>query len=250
MTYYRETYKDSKRWDGQEDLKNKKVIIYGEMGNGDQIQFLRFVRMLKEAMECHITIHAPKTLHRLISSLGVDVIDKDDNRLPEHDFHILIMDLPFLLKCPIYINSYISVPEKTELPPGKNIGIAWEGSACHEFNNQRNCPLKHFKALSKGVNLICLQPSIFDRKLVEGCEDMDLHGVDLEDFYDTAKVINSLDLVVSVDTAVIHLAGAMGKRGYVLLNPEWCDPRWQYPWYHSIRVLKGSWEEVFDKVKI
>lgn len=248
MEYYRRAYKESKRWDGDE-LDGKRVIVYMEQGYGDQIMFLRFVRFLK-AKECHITLHAPKALHRVISTLGVEVIDKDNPNLPDHDLHILSLSLPFVLQCPIPLEPYIQIPEKTELPQGWNIGIAWEGSRDHENNTKRSCPLKHFKKLQKeGVNLFCLLPEIKDQSLLAECEDMDLNGVELTDFYDTAKLINSLDLVVSVDTAALHLSGAMGKAGYGLLNPEVRDHRWDYIWYPTMMMLKGTWEQMFEKVK-
>jgi len=251
MEYFRIMYKNSERWNGKDDLKDKKVIIYTEQGYGDQIMFLRFVRFL-QAMECHITLHAPKPLHRLIKTLGVGVIDRTDEPLPEHDYHIMSFDLPFLLGGIIPLEPYIHVKEKTELLPGKNIGIAWEGSQNHEYNNYRNCPLKHFKSLQKpGVNLWCIQQYIYDKSLIEDCEDMDLNGTEIEDFYDTAKLINNLDLVVTVDTAPLHLAAAMGKRVFVMLNKELFDPRWNLSkWYPTLTVLQGTWEGCFELIEL
>jgi hypothetical protein len=251
MVYYRSMYRNSKKWDGKEDISGKKIIVYGCQGHGDQIMFLRFIRFLK-AMDCQVVVHTPKALHRIVETLGVAVIDRDLTPLPDHDYHILSFSLPFLLKVPIPLEPFIIVPEKTELLPGTNIGIAWEGSHLHEYNENRNCPLKHFKTLQReGLNLWCLQKNICDQKLVAGAEDMVLNGTEIEDFYDVAKMMNSLDAVVSVDTAVLHLAGAMGIKGYGLLSHKTTDPRWNLgPWYTTIKLLKGSWEESFKKINL
>ncbi len=245
MEYYREVYKDSKRWDN-DPLEGKRVIVYMEQGFGDQIMFLRFLRFLKAKGATPI-LHAPTQLHRLINHMGYECFDKDQTKLPDHDLHMLSLSLPFVLKCPIPLEPYIKLDEKFDLAEGFKIGIAWEGSKDHEYNEQRNCPLKHFKVLSG--EFYSLQPAIYDWTLVQECEEMDLNGVDLWDFYETAKLINSLDMVVCVDTAVLHLAGAMGKRGYGLLNPVVADPRWESVWYLSLKMLKGPWEESFKQIK-
>jgi hypothetical protein len=183
----------------------------------------------------------------LIETMGVDAIDKEDPNLPDHDLHILSLSLPSVLQCKIPLEPYIYIKEKFDLLAGYNVGIAWEGSQDHQNNDKRSCPLKYFKAL-QGVNLFCLAPEIKDHTLIEGCDDMDLNGVEIIDFYDTAKLINSLDAVVTVDTAVLHLAGAMGKKGYGLLNPEVRDSRWNYVWYPSLMLLKGGWQKMFEKI--
>lgn len=244
MEYYRTVYKDSKRWDGDE-LNGKKVIVYMEQGFGDQILFLRFLRFLKAKGAMPI-LHAPWQLHRLIKHMGYEYFDKTCTDLPNHDLHILSLSLPFVLKCSIPLEPYIKLEEKFDLKTENNIGIAWEGSKDHEYNHVRNCPLEQFKKL-KG-SLYMMQPAIFDWALIENCEEMDLNGVELYDFYDVAKLINSVDSIVSVDTASLHLAGAMGKKGYGLLSPVVTDPRWEYVWYPTIKMLKGSWDESFEKI--
>jgi hypothetical protein len=258
MEYYRIVYKDSKRYDGG-PLDDKRVIVYMEQGFGDQIMFLRFLRFLKAKNPKQIILHAPKPLHRLIKTLGVDVINKDsaeETVLPDHDLHILSLSLPFVLRCPIPLEPYISVPEKEELPPGKfNIGITWEGSAEHPDKEYRDCPLRHFKMLQKpNVQFWLIQPATFwwSPNLIKGAELMYLKAVApsnvIFDFYDTARLINSLDLIVSVDTACLHLAGAMGKQGYGLLSETHTDPRWKGLWYPTLTLLKGPWEESMRRI--
>ena len=92
MEYYRSVYRDSNRWDGKSSISDK-IVVYCEQGSGDIIQFLRFIPLLPE---CHIILHCPKSLHRLIEeqNWGVELFDKFDPNIPKHDFHVLSMDLP------------------------------------------------------------------------------------------------------------------------------------------------------------
>lgn len=256
LRYYRETYKNSILWDSNKSLKDKTLIIYCEQGNGDIIQFSRYFKKLKE-QGCYLIAHCPKGLHKILSYCNcVDLfLDKNDPNLPEHDFHVTSMSLSFLLKdskrCIFPDEPYIFFNETIDLEySGLKIGIAWEGSPTHECNKQRSCPLKHFKKLDG--RLFVLQKEI-TKDFIEETEDMELYSVPINDFVDTARLINSVDLVVSVDTSVIHLAGALNKKGYCLLSKSH-DFRWSMAqWYRSIRVIKqkneGNWESLFVNLR-
>jgi hypothetical protein len=244
MEYYRNTYKDSKLWDG-EDLTGKSVIIYMEQGFGDCIQFLRYVPIFKDRHECHVTLHCPAPLHRLISAQGwgVDLVKKVDPNLPEHDFHILSMELPFLLDMGPEDEPYLHISLEEELPEGFNIGICWESGPS---NDDRDCPLKYFKKLGELGNLIVLQPEIRREDLIDSADDLHLYGFACNDFLDTAKAINAVDVVVSVDTAILHLAGAMGKHAFGLLRDN-CDARWQFKWYRNSHNIRGeNWDQMLE----
>jgi ADP-heptose:LPS heptosyltransferase len=247
MEYYRHVYKDSKQWD-KSDLTDKSIIVYCEQGFGDIIQFLRYVPMLKQKYECHVILHCPSPLKRLVASQawGVDFIDKKDPNIPEHDFHVLSMELPFLLDQEPDTKPYLHISLKEDLPEGFNIGICWESG---ESNNERDCPLKYFKKLGEQGNLIALQHEIRRQDLIDGCADWThLFGFACNDFLDTAKAINAVDVIVSVDTAILHLAGAMGKHVFGLLHND-CDARWQFKWYENIHNLKGdNWEQILKHV--
>ena len=248
MDYYRQTYQNSCRW-VDEKIEDKKLIIYMEQGIGDQLMFFRFLRLIKEQSPKSITLHAHKDLERLIKHLGYEFLDKNNPELPEHDYHVCSLSLPFVLRKAIPIEPYIILEEKFELPEGINIGIAWEGSPDHPNNNLRNCPLSFFGPLIKNnVNLYHIQPVIHNWDLIKSAENFPLLGVEIKDWYDTAKLINSLDYIVTVDTGVLHLAGAMGKRAYAILGNENYDPRWDGLWYPTTRFIKGSWEECFKTV--
>jgi hypothetical protein len=250
MEYYRQVYKDSERWNGVDELTNKTVIVYCEQGNGDIIQFIRYVPFLQE--RCKVILHCPACLHPLFSQFNAEMLDKDDDVLPTHDYHIPSMSLPFVLNQIDAKFPYLKTEEKEDLSEhdGMKIGIAWEGNPDHSNNDDRNCPLFQFHVLQKPTTkLFSLQPRINDVNLISGCEDMELYGSHLEDYLDTAKLINALDFIVSVDTSVLHLAGAMGKETYGLLSYK-CDPRWEVKqWYPDLSIIRqtmpGDWDGVF-----
>lgn len=245
MGFYREVYKNSVRWDGIANIDNKRIIVYGCQGYGDIIQYARYFRYLK----ANVIVHCPLMLHSLMLTVpGVtEVVDKDDDVLPHHDYHILSMSLPFLLKTAEAEVPYITA-KPLDVGEGFKIGIVWEGSPLHALNEKRNCPLSYFADLPG--KLFMLGIGIHDERLVAGCEDIELFSVSRDDFKDTAELVAAMDVVVSVDTAVLHLAGAMGKTCYGLLCDEH-DLRWKVAnWYPSVKFIKqpiaGDWRTVFD----
>lgn len=257
MEYYRYVYRNSVRWTPEQgSLEGKTVIVYGEQGYGDIIQFARYLPSLKKR-GARVVYHCPKVLHRVFDSLDVGLWDKDDENIPNHDYHILSMSLPFVLEERASEFPYLTVLEKADLgnksTEVKKIGVCWEGSPDNQLGHSRNCPLKYFRVLEcPYTKLIMLQKDIHTASLLDGCEDMDLYGHDIVDFYDTAKIINSLDMVVTVDTAVLHLAGALGKLTYGILNVDH-DPRWDIEtWYPSVVLVKlkkqDDWPAAFKTV--
>jgi len=253
LEYYRETYKNSERWDGS-SLSGKTIIVYCEQGFGDIIQFLRYIPILKQNAK-KVYLHAPVPLHRLIEAQEWDVflLNKEEPELPEHDVHVLTFDLPFLVQFfkdrPWTLERYLKAGTNEEVEGDFKIGICWEGGFSQ---SNRSCPLKNFEILSDKGSLFMLQPGVHRQDLIEGCEDLDLLGVEIHDFLDTAELINAMDIVVSIDTSVLHLAGALGKKTFGILAREH-DARWRQKWYTSIRLLKqkeeGDWTHVFNKLK-
>lgn len=253
MEYYRHVYENSERWNGSDSIEGKTIIVYCEQGFGDTIQFVRYVPLLKEKCK-KVILHCPTQLHRLFEQFDVELLDKFDENIPEHDYHVCSMSLPFVLDQVEVDVPYISVSEKEDIKfEGTKIGIAWEGNPYHSNNEERNCPLKYFSALSgENVQLFMIQKAVFLPELLDGAESMELMGVELEDFYDTAKLLNSLDFVVSVDTAVCHLAGAMGIPTFVMLSKDH-DPRWEVnKWYPNTTFIRqnlaNSWASSFQEL--
>jgi hypothetical protein len=254
MEFYRETYKNSIRLFGGKPKKSDHVVVYGEQGNGDIIMMLRYIPLLLE--KCgKVTLHVPPSLFRLVKSQwDVEVLDKASTDLPPHDYHIASMDLPFLFK--VESKPYITITEKVPEIEGYlwPIGIAWEGSPMHSNNRARCCPLKYFRDLPG--SLFSLQKEVFAADFCVDCEDIGLLSTEIEDFYDVAKLINSVDYVVTVDTAILHLSGAMGKLTYGLLSVPG-DPRWGEEgnstcWYPTVTLLRqaspGDWPSVFKQL--
>ena len=256
MEYYHSLYKNSPKWDGK-GLAGKKVIIYCEQGLGDIIQMFRYVENISARGRPHITLHCPQELGVLLEKEKWvhDIIDKTAEELPEHDCHILSLSLPYLLSEEKQRVKYITLEdtnEEIDAIEGKKIGIAWEGNKTWD-GRDKGIFLKFFKPLEKAGQLFVLQKN-WTNKYIEGAEDMNLSGTELNDFIDTAKLINSMDVVVSVDTCILHLAGALNKKTYGLLDLEH-DPRWDIKhWYKSVKLLKvdGPWDEnwamVFNKI--
>lgn len=253
MEWYREVYQGSKLWDGIESLTDKSVIVYCEQGFGDVIQMARYFKPLKDR-GCWLILHCDEALAKLFLGMGCinEIVLKSNDVLPNHDFHILSLSLCELLGDPPTDYPYINISESIDLGFSGAIGLAWEGNPLQSNNSARSCPLKPLAKYFKNHKLVMLQKQIHSHKLAEGIDDIEIYGADLTDFYETAKLINSVDLVVSVDTGVLHLAGAMGKKSVGLLCSDHCD-RWNVRnWYPSIRLLSqetpGSWWPVIKRI--
>ena len=250
MAFYRHVYKNSVRWDGKKSLSGKRVVVYFEQGLGDSIQFARYISHLKQ-MGCYLILQVNTELHRLFLMMGADeVIDKNNMSLPEHDYHVLSMSLPFLLRF-VCTKPYIKIDKTNSIGfSGTKVGIAWEGNPTHTNNLERSCPLKYFKNIPADV-LFKLQKFIY---LSEFAKDVDfkVYGSDVSDFYDTACYINDLDYVVTVDTSILHLSAAMGKKTFGLLSYNH-DHRWDVlKWYRNLHLLTqdapGDWQSVFNQL--
>jgi Tfp pilus assembly protein PilF len=259
-------------WEG-EPLDGKSLIIGLEAGHGDMIHFCRYAAMLKARGAARIAVACHPALKRLFATLsGVDQVFALGEALPAWDYWTRPMRLPGLfgtgMACIPATMPYLSAePELVRhwrgvLPgQGLRVGLAWKGNPNFENDADRSLPSlmtlaplaavpAHFISLQKGPGEVeALQPPA----------GMSLHaiGPQLGDFADTAAVIANLDLVISVDTAVAHLAGALGKPCWLLLPDYRCDWRWMAergdsPWYPSMRLFRqpsgGGWAPVIAEV--
>lgn len=258
---------DKPRWEG-EHCPGKTIMLWAEQGLGDTIMFCRYTKMVKERSGATVHLQCPPELVRLMRSVeGIDHAfcerAEDDDYF---DFQIPLLSLPRIFKTDlgsIPSEPYISRLDFGAVPRWSGpfrIGIAWAGRKEHGGDKWRSTKLEQWTPLFAlpGIEWHSLQvgePSKdwFDPKL--GPQRGVAHS--LKDFSDTAAVIAGLDLVICVDTAVAHLAGAMGKPVWVLLpfSPDW---RWMLeredsPWYPTIRLFrqpkKGDWSSVFERVK-
>jgi tetratricopeptide (TPR) repeat protein len=260
-------------WDGS-PFVGKRLLIRYEQGMGDNLQFVRYVPMVKARGGMVIF----ETLRPLLGLLqGFDGIDElvesapDGKPTVEFDLDMFILDLPKIFgttveTIPAEVPYLYADQTKVEYWCNRlagddfKVGIVWAGSARHTNDPNRSCALEHFAALGRidGVRLYGLQKGQGAAQVDDVAGQMEIVnlGEQFEDFTDTAAVVENLDLVVSVDTAVLHLAGAMGKEVWALL-PFDTDWRWMLdrkdsPWYPTMRLFRqkkpGDWDNVFSRV--
>jgi tetratricopeptide (TPR) repeat protein len=260
-------------WDGQ-DLAVKTLLIYGEQGFGDMIQCAGFIHQVA-APGARVVLQAPAALRRLLAPL-VDEFVEEGAAEPAADFRIPLFSLPHRLGVRLADlpgpTPYLSPdPALVALwrehlaslaPQGPRVGVVWSGNATARVDRGRSIPLRAFEPLARAVGapLISLQKGFglgqLDN-LPAGLVVTTLGAAyDAGDFADTAAVIANLDLVVSCDTVVGHLAGALDRPAWLALNArsEW---RWLYdrvdsPWYPSLRLYRqptpGDWRGLFERM--
>jgi tetratricopeptide (TPR) repeat protein len=257
-------------WDGS-DLTGRIIMLFAEQGFGDTIQFLRYVPLVA-ARGGTVMVECPPAVMPLVKRVpGVSKVISSKEPWPECHVQCALMSLPMIFRTnlstiPAQV-PYISADpvkvtewgEKLKSVPGKKVGLVWAGSHTHQNDKQRSIAVDRFLPVTKvpGVSLISLQkyrPNATDRpKPPEGALDW---TDQLNDFGDTAALIENLDLIITVDTAVAHLAGAMGKPVWVLL-PHTSDWRWlrtreDSPWYPTARLFRqdspGDWAGVIERV--
>jgi ADP-heptose:LPS heptosyltransferase len=258
-------------WDGKTDITNKKLLLIWEQGVGDVIQFIRFIPLLKQKTKAHICFVCGPSLARLAGKIqGVDMMHITTN-LPTHDYKVYLLSLPLILGLfkeeQFLTDPYIQVDKKLvetwqhKLPKTKpyKIGICWMGGVKYSYNLERNCTLGQFVKLleNNAYQLIILQKELTpeDKELLSYSPILSVAD-ELVDFSETAAVIANLDLVITVDTSIGHLAGAMGKPVWLLIRyeTEWRHPRDSdiSPWYPSMRLFRqpnpGDWDGVFASV--
>lgn len=256
---------------GSEDIKGKTLLLHSEQGYGDSIQFIRFAPALKEKFGCKIAVKCREGLKELFKSMPeIDVIVDRSEATPEFDYQLSIMSMPFILDMksindlPKQMPYLKSTPDKSleiKKEKGKiNIGICWSASITGESYEGKVFDLKFFEPLMNNpkINLYSLQVGDGSTDIKElGFEDKIIDLTDkLTDFSKTAYLIDNLDLVISSDTAVAHLAGALNKQVWIPLQkiPDW---RWTNKgettkWYPSAKLFRQKtarvWEGVFQSV--
>ena len=257
------------QWDGQE-CPGKTVLIHAEQGFGDTLQFIRYARLIR-ARGGRVVFECPKSLVELLRGTdGVDHLVPAGEPLPQFAFHVPLLSLPGILATTLSDIPadvpYVSVPDGAVMLPldpaegRRRVGIVWAGNPRHTNDRNRSCPLHHFEALARrdDVTLYSLQVGPGAADLEDRATDAPIHDLAtrLDDFADTAAVVSQLDLVITVDTAVAHLAGAMAWPVWTLLPfaPDW---RWMLdrddsPWYPTMRLFRQSrprdWYDVFDRI--
>lgn len=259
---------DKPLWDGF-DLKGQTILVHHEQGFGDMIQFVRYVPILKE-MGARVLVECQPELIRLFSTVdGIDKVIMRGSPLPPFDTYIPMLSIPRVLQTTLETVPatvpYLKAPAHGNLTLPQDgtlkIGIAWAGKPSHKNDRNRSADLRPFVDMMglPGATFYSLQKGPRQADIQDyACEALitDL-GNRFEDFADTAAVVSQLDLVITVDTAVAHLAGALNIPVWVMIpfNSDW---RWligrnDSPWYPSMRLFRqerpGTWDHIFFEIR-
>jgi Flp pilus assembly protein TadD len=261
-------------WDGS-PLEGRTILLCAEQGLGDTIQFVRYAALLKQRGGCVVVAPQKELLPLLAGCPGIDELAERDGP-PPHDVFAPLLSLPRLLGTTLatvpaevpYLRARPDLVERwrEELRPldGLRVGIAWQGSPRHRQDRLRSFPLSHFEPLARlpGVRLLSLQKGHGAeqlRQLAGRFPVVDLAGR-LDEargpFVDMAGALSNLDLVVTCDTSVAHLAGALAVPVWVALpfapDWRWLRERSDSPWYPTLRLFRqeapGAWEGVFGRM--
>jgi protein O-GlcNAc transferase len=256
-------------WNGS-PLKGKKIFVYDEQGLGDTLQFVRFIPQLK-ALGATVIFETRQSLTTLLLDFPWidELVERSHCGEPaiKCDYCVSLLSLPGIFETtidsiPARVPYLHALPQKAEYWRSKlsegdfSVGIVWAGSPGHRDDRNRSLRLEHFEPFAKipGISLVGLQKGdaraqgerLAGRLFVKNL------GEEFRDFTDTAGVIENLDLLISIDTSVAHLAGAMGKPVWVLLPfiPDW---RWllgrkDTPWYPTMQLFRQTNRENWDDV--
>jgi tetratricopeptide (TPR) repeat protein len=260
-------------WDGS-DLNGRSILVHAEQALGDTIQFIRYAQLVKQRGGTVVVESQPPLLPLLRNCPGIDRLVAHKQPLPPCDVHAPLLSLPGVFRTtlatvPTNVPYLFADPKLVEQwkrtfdASSFNVGIAWQGSASFPGDRMRSIPLAHFAPLARvaGVRLFGLQKGTGREQIKAVARRVSV--IDLGDrldeagaFLDTAAVMQGLDLVITSDTAIAHLAGALGVPVWVALSvgPDW---RWlrdreDCPWYPTMRLFRqrrsNDWDEVFDRM--
>jgi tetratricopeptide (TPR) repeat protein len=258
-------------WLGEQSLENKTLLVHAEQGLGDTIQFCRYIPLLLK-LRVKVMLAVPASLKALLNSLGDDVTLLDEGGdFPPFDFHCPMMSLPLALKTELdtvpsatpYLRPDSDTQQRWQRRLGiashPRIGLAWSGSATHENDHNRSLTLELLQPLlDLPFSFHCLQNECREKDIsvFSATPHLQSHTHELRDFSETAALINAMDLVISVDTSLAHLAGALAKPVWILLpyTPDfrWMHDRTDSPWYPTATLFRqpvaGDWSSVIGEV--
>jgi tetratricopeptide (TPR) repeat protein len=259
-------------WLGDFSLAGRTILLHAEFGLGDTLQFCRYAKQVS-ALGATVILEAQAPLIGLLSTLdGVDRLVARGDPLPDFDCHCPLMSLPLAFQTDASsipsATAYLRADpdhmarwtERLGTKRALRIGIVWSGNPKHGDDYKRSLHLADFvRGLPKGAECYGLQKDIRaqDRETLEIYPDIVFLGDQIADFADTAALCELMDVIVSVDTSVAHLAGALGRPLWLLLpfNPDW---RWlldrdDSPWYPSARLFRqpklGDWPSLLANVR-
>jgi tetratricopeptide (TPR) repeat protein len=257
-------------WLGDNGLSGKTILVHSEQGYGDTVQFCRYLSRLQN-VDCKVVFEtmAPLAPLFMAQDIGVPIVVRGE-ALPHFDVHCPLMSLPLAFK-----ETLETIPSAPYIRPSEDkaaawrdllgektrprIGLVWSGNPSTANDIMRGIPLKTLASIAtETAEWFSLQKDVRDpdRASLAAHPAIKDHTGLLRDFSETAALISALDLVISVDTAVAHLAGALGKRVWILLahhsDFRWLRERDDSPWYPTARLFRqakdGDWAGVIDRV--
>lgn len=260
-------------WDGA-PLSDRPILLYADHGLGDALQFVRYARAVEQRGGRPI-VACVRPLARILATCpGVREVVPEGAAVPEFDAYIPLMSLPRVFNTTLatipaevpYLFPERSLVESWRRPlaalagDGFKIGVAWQGNPNHPRDRDRSFPLDRLEPLARvpGVRLVSLQQGVGGGQIAAlgGRFEVLEPGRPMDDLMETAAVIQNLDLVVAPDTALVHLAGAIGAPAWVAL-PFAADWRWlldrdDSPWHPTLRLFRqqrrGDWNDVFERM--
>jgi tetratricopeptide (TPR) repeat protein len=264
---------DGPRWRKGEAVAGKTVLVYAEQGLGDTLQFIRYILLL-EAEGAKVVVQVHVALKGFLErQLGTATVIATSDPVPNHDFQCSLLSLPrefgTTLKTIPSKSPYLVAPEaKTEAwrkvfahADGLKVGLVWSGNPKHQFDHNRSFPIELLPELTSGMpaHFFAIQKELRagDREKLAAMPLIHDLSSKIVTFDDTAALVTALDIVITVDTSVAHLAGALGANAWVMLGfaPDW---RWlldrsDSPWYPSLRLFRqatiGDWSAVIRDVR-
>jgi tetratricopeptide (TPR) repeat protein len=260
-------------WLGDRPLAGRTLLIHAEQGMGDVLHAVRYVpQLVRLGARVILQVHA--ALKPLLAGLdGVAMVVGKDEPLPPFDCHCPVMSLPYAFKTelatiPADVPYILALPERVaqwreRLPQTRQlrVGIVWCGNPAFKDDRRRSLRLAQITPIltTPGVSFVSLNPGISAADVAElaGRSNVAHFGAEFRDFADTAALVSQLDLVITSDTSVAHLVGAMGRPVWIMLGfaPDW---RWAHDsdrssWYPTARLFRqsaaGNWDEVIERVR-
>jgi hypothetical protein len=257
-------------WLGEKAIANKTILLHTEQGFGDTIQFCRFVKNVAD-LGAQVVLEVQEPLKSLLASLeGVARIIGRGEPVPAYDFHCPLGSLPLALQISVEQlrpGAYLSVPsdsaapwhERLQTTRAPRIGLAWSGSPKFRGDHNRSIGLERILPIVKEIDaqFVSLQKelgpveeAVLSERGIMNC------GPSLDSFRDTAALMTCLDLIISSDTSIVHLAGALGRKVWILLQHaadwRWLTDRSDSPWYTSAKLFRqpspGDWNSVVAHV--
>lgn len=264
-------YEDVPTW-AKEPLEGKEILLYAEQGLGDTIQCIRFVHDVLRQKPCTVYIAVQPALKKLVQ-IAFDpvrdwvVVQETGEYHVKVDYQCSIISLPYMLglqdiePCPPYLFAVSELVQEyqTHLGDKRNIGLVWSGNPDHPNDKQRSIALKTLEPLYSPApaGFVAFQPEVRPEDELTLAESNMTRATGLADFIYTAALLRTLKLLITVDTSVAHLAGALGVPVWLMVPYEpdwrWLVNRTDSPWYTTMRIFRqpapGDWASVVTEIK-